>query len=145
FGDVPKIIVVLVFCFFPITVAGVDGLTSTDPDLVALLRAMGASRWQIWVKVRLKAAQPSLFSGIRLAATYSVGSAIIAEYITSDRGIGYYMRSAFKAFHTDQAISAVAIAVVMSLALVAIVNLVERILLPWYFTEARDWNEPGIY
>jgi ABC-type nitrate/sulfonate/bicarbonate transport system permease component len=145
FGDTPKIIVVLVYCFFPITVAGVDGLNSTDPDLVALLRAMGATRWQVWWKVRIRAALPLVFSGIRIATTYSVGSAIIAEYITSDQGIGYYMRSAFKAAHNDQAYAAAVIAAVLSIVLVQLVNLIERIVLPWYFTEARDWNEPGIY
>src|SRR5947207_1434199 len=76
FGILPKVVVVILFCFFPITVATVDGLTATDPDLVALLRAMGASRVQIWRKVRFPSALPSFFSGLRLAATYSVTGAI---------------------------------------------------------------------
>src|SRR4051812_38159864 len=59
----PKVIVVVLFCFFPIAVATIDGLAATDPDLVALLRAMGASRGQIWRKVRFPAALPSFFSG----------------------------------------------------------------------------------
>ena len=145
FGDEPKIIVVLLYCFFPITVATIDGLTSTDPDLVALLRAMGASRWQVWRKVRFPAALPALFSGVRIAATYSVGSAIIAEYITSDRGLGYYLRSAFKSYHPDQAFAGIVIAAALSIALVITVEVIERIMLPWYHTSARHWNEPGIY
>ena len=94
FGIEPKIVVVTLFCFFPIAVNTVDGLTATDPDLVALLRAMGASRVQIWRKVRFPAALPSLFSGLRIAATYSVTGAIFGEYVTSQYGLGQYLRSA---------------------------------------------------
>jgi ABC-type nitrate/sulfonate/bicarbonate transport system permease component len=147
FGIEPKVIVVLLFCFFPIAVATIDGLTATDPDLVALLRAMGASRGQIWRKVRFPSALPSLFSGLRIAATYSMTGAIFGEYITSQYGLGQYLRSAFSSGDTAQAFVPIVITVVLRIGLVLIVAAVERIALPWYFTEAREvqWSEPGIY
>ena len=98
----PKVIVVVLFCFFPITVATIDGLTATDPDLVSLLRAMGASRLQIWRIVRFPSALPSFFSGLRIAATYSVTGAIVGEYVTSNAGLGNYLRSAFSNYRSDQ-------------------------------------------
>ena len=145
FDILPKVIVVILFCFFPITVATVDGLTATDPDLVALLRAMGASRVQIWRKVRLPSALPSFFSGLRLAATYSVTGAIAGEYITSQYGLGQYLRLALNQSKNEQAFVAIVITSLLSIALVVIVNIAERAALPWYFTEAREWIEPGIY
>ncbi len=147
FGIEPKVFVVVLFCFFPIAVTTIDGLTATDPDLVALLRAMGASRGQVWRKVRFPSALPSLFSGLRVAATYSVTGAIFGEYVTSQYGLGQYLRSAFSSFASDQVFAAIVITALLSIGLVAVVIVVERLVLPWFFTEAREalWSEPGIY
>jgi ABC-type nitrate/sulfonate/bicarbonate transport system permease component len=147
FGIEPKVIVVVLFCFFPIALSTIDGLTATDPDLVALLRAMGASRGQIWRKVRFPAALPSLFSGLRIAATYSVTGAIVGEYITSQFGLGQYLRSALSSGQNDQAFASIVITSVLSIVLVTLVGVAERIALPWYLTQAREaqWTEPGIY
>jgi ABC-type nitrate/sulfonate/bicarbonate transport system permease component len=143
----PKVIVVILFCFFPIAVATIDGLNATDPDLVALLRAMGASRLQIWRIVRFPAALPSFFSGLRIAATYSVTGAIVGEYITSQYGLGQYLRSAFSRSQIDQAFAAIVITSLLSIGLVGLVALAERLMLPWFFTTAREtqWTESGIF
>jgi ABC-type nitrate/sulfonate/bicarbonate transport system permease component len=147
FGIWPKVIVVILFCFFPVAIATVDGLTATDPDLVALLKAMGATRWQIWRKVRFPATLPSFFSGLRIAATYSVTGATVGEFVASQYGLGTYLRSAINQSRNDQAFAAITITALLSIGLVVLVNVLERIALPWYFTEAREaqWNEPGIY
>lgn len=147
FGLEPKVIVVVLFCFFPIAVAMIDGLTATDPDLVALLRAMGARRGQIWRMVRLPAAMPAFFSGLRIAATYAVGGAIVGEFITSEYGLGQYLRQAFNQRGFAQGFAAIVIASALSMALVGLVSLLERLALPWYFSQARSaqWDEPGIY
>jgi ABC-type nitrate/sulfonate/bicarbonate transport system permease component len=147
FGIEPKVVVVVLFCFFPIAVATIDGLTATDPDLVALLRAMGASREQIWRKVRMPSALPSLFSGLRIAATYSVTGAIFGEYVTSQYGLGQYLRSAFSSGNVAQAFVPIVLTALLSIGLVALVALAERLMLPWFYTSAREahWEEPGIY
>lgn len=147
FGIEPKVVVVVLFCFFPIAVATIDGLTATDPDLIALLRAMGASRLQIWRMVRLPSALPALFSGLRIAATYSVTGAIFGEYVTSQYGLGQYLRSAFSGGQTNQAFVPIVLTALLSIGLVAIVTLVERLMLPWFYSGQREanWNEPGIY
>ncbi len=147
FDTAPKVAVVILFCFFPIMVSTLDGLNGTDPDLVALLRAMGASRGQIWRKVRLPSALPAFFSGLRIAATYSIGGAIVGEYVTSSKGLGYVMRLQFSQGHVADAFVPVVIIVLLSIGLVELVNLAERVVMPWYFTEAREtqWAEPGIY
>jgi len=148
FGLLHKLIVVVLFCFFPITVNTVDGLAATDPDLVALLKSMGATRWQRWRMVRFPAALPSFFSGLRVAMTYSVTGAITSEYvIPSNDGLGRYLRAAFGSFAIDQAFAAIVIVALLSVLLVLIVSIVERLALPWFYSQARTthWNEPGIY
>src|SRR5262249_30836433 len=81
-----KAIVVLLVCFFPITVALADGLRSADPELMKLYRSFGAGRVRIFWSVRLPGALPALFSGIRIAITYSVIGAIFSEYIGANAG-----------------------------------------------------------
>jgi ABC-type nitrate/sulfonate/bicarbonate transport system permease component len=147
FGAEPKVAVVVLFCFFPVTVAMIDGLMATDPDLVALLRAMAASRWQIWRKVRLPSSLPSMFSGLRIAAAYSIGGAVIGEFITAQYGLGQYLRSAYNTGQVDQGFAAIVITAALSVGLVVVIGLIERLSLPWYFSLSRQgqWDEPGIY
>jgi ABC-type nitrate/sulfonate/bicarbonate transport system permease component len=138
FGVESKIVIVALFAFFPIAVATLDGLTGTDTELVALLKAMGATRGQIWRKVRLPSALPSLFSGLRIAATYAIGGAMIGEFVTAQYGLGQYLRQAFNQSRLDQGFAAVVIASALSVILVACVGLIERLFLSWYFTPERE-------
>ncbi|GHO75787.1 nitrate ABC transporter permease [Ktedonobacter sp. SOSP1-85] len=137
FDILPKVILVVLYCFFPITVACADGLLSVDPDLVRLMRSMRASRWQILWLVRLPGAMPSFFSGLRIAATYSVTGAIIGEYVGAEQGLGIFMQTSANAHAIVLVFAAIVITTVLSLALFALVSLVERIVLPWQESEQR--------
>jgi ABC-type nitrate/sulfonate/bicarbonate transport system permease component len=146
FGSGPKITVVVLFCFFPVALNTFSGLQSADPELLSLLRAMGASSFQVWTKARLPAAMPSFFAGLRIAATYSVVGAIFGEYITAQRGLGVFLKRSYSSFRLDQVYLAILLTAVLSLLLVVLVNLVERLALRWYFTARRKaWRGPGIY
>ncbi len=146
FGSGPKIIVVVLFCFFPVALNTFSGLQSADPELLSLLRAMGATSRQAWLKVRLPAAMPSFFSGLRIAATYSVVGAIFGEYITAQRGLGMFLKRSYSSFRLDQAYLAIILTALLSLLLVLLVNLIERLALRWYYTTRRaSWRGPGIY
>ena len=147
FGRAPTVVVVILFTFFPMTIATVDGLAATDPDYVALLRSMGATRAQIWNRVRLPAALPSFFSGLRLAVTYSVVAATVGEWVGGSEGLGLYMLRSKNALKTDQVFLAVLVTTALSIGLFAAVSIVERIALPWRrASEAREqWEETGIY
>lgn len=143
FGLTPKVLIVALFCFFPIAINTADGLSAADPELLALLRAMGATRRQIWTKVRLPASLPYFFSGLRIAATYSVAGAIIGEWVGASQGLGIYMLRSANAFRTDQVFSAILISSLLSLLLFLIVFLIERALIPWYHSTQREaqWKE----
>lgn len=127
-----KLIVVILYCFFPIAVACADGLASVEPAMIRLLRSMKASRWQILWMVRLPAAMPSFFSGLRIAATYSVVGAIFGEYVGAEKGLGIYMQRATNSFATAQVFAAIVVTAALSLALFGLVSLIERLALPWY-------------
>jgi ABC-type nitrate/sulfonate/bicarbonate transport system permease component len=147
FGLMPKVIIVVLVCFFPMAVSTADGLASTDPDLVALLRAMGASRRQIWRIVRLPSALPSFFSGLRVAVTYSVVGATIGEWVGGSAGLGLYMLRSKNALATDQVFVAILITTAISIGLFAALYLIERAVLPWYHSAQRSeqWEDAGIY
>jgi len=146
FGSGPKITVVVLFCFFPVALNTFSGLQSADPELLSLLRAMGANSRQVWTKARLPAAMPSFFAGLRIAATYSVVGAIFGEYITAQRGLGVFLKRSYSSFRLDQVYLAILVTALLSLLLVVLVNLVERLALRWYYTARRKaWRGPGIY
>ena len=128
----PKVIVVALYCFFPIAVATADGLASAEPDLLKLLKSMGASRWQILWLVRLPGAMPSFFSGLRIAATYSVTGAIVGEFVGARKGLGIYMILSSNSHAIPVVFALIFVTAVLSLVLFGLVSLVERLALPWY-------------
>lgn len=143
YGILPKIIVVALVCFFPIVVNTADGLRATDPDQIALLRTMGASRRDTFFKVQLPGAMPMVYSGIKVGITYSVMGAILGEWVGASRGIGVFMLRATNSFRTDWVFVSIGITAIMSLMLFGLVTLVERITLRWHFAANRKerWEE----
>jgi len=147
FGMIPTVSIVVLFCFFPLTVSTADGLASSDPELVALLRAMGAKRRQIWRMVRLPSALPSFFTGLRMAVTYSIVAATIGEWVGGSSGLGLYLLRSKNALATDQVFAAMLITSLLSVALFVLVYVIERLVLPWYHSLERkeQWEGQGIY
>ena len=127
----PKIALVTLICFFPITVNTVDGLRAVDSEAVTLLRTFGATKRQIFTKVRWPAALPFFFSGLRLAATYSVIGAVFGELLGASSGLGYYIRAQTPRFKTPEVYAATLILVLLGVALFLLVRLVEWVALPW--------------
>ena len=86
FGMAPKITLVVVTTFFPIAVGLLDGYKSVDPDEINLLRSMRANRLQIFLHVKIPAALPYFFSGLRVSASYAVVGAVISEWLGDLKG-----------------------------------------------------------
>jgi ABC-type nitrate/sulfonate/bicarbonate transport system permease component len=143
YGILPKVIVVGLICFFPIVVNTADGLRSADPEMIALLRTMGASQRDIFLKVRLPGAMPAIFTGIKIGVTYSVVGAILGEWVGGSAGLGIFMLRSTNSFRTDWVFVAIAITALLSIILFALVAAIERLALPWYYTAAREerWQE----
>ena len=143
YGIWPKVIVVGLVCFFPIVVNTADGLRSADPDLIALLRTMGASRRDTFFKVRLPGAMPTIYSGVKIAITYSVVGAILGEWVGGSKGLGIFMLRSSNSFRTDWVFVSIAITAILSVSLFGLVAILERATLPWYHTPLRyeRWEE----
>ena len=132
FGLTPKVIVVALVTFFPVTVGWVDGFASTERGAANLLRSMGANRWQVFRLVRLPGALPAFFSGLRIAITYAVVAAIFAEYVGARHGLGIFMQQQQNSFRTDLVIAAVVVTAALSIALFLATAAVERLAIPWH-------------
>ncbi len=146
FGLLPKVLVVGLVCFFPIVVAGADGFRSTDPDLIKLFRTFGAGRWVIFRQVRFPGALPSLFSGIRIAITYSVIGAVWGEYVGAQWGLGILMQRAQHSYQVALVFAAIVVIAALSIGLFLLTALVERLVIPWRFRyEAEETVQmPGV-
>ncbi|AJS60993.1 ABC transporter permease [Paenibacillus sp. IHBB 10380] len=131
FGLLPKFILITLVCFFPVAVAAMDGLRQADRTMLEYMRMIGATKGQIFTKLELPHALPSMFSGIRIAATYSVMGAVIAEWVGSDKGIGYYMMLQKASYRTDRMFLSISIIVILSLFMHTAIVLLEKGLVRW--------------
>lgn len=131
-GLLPKVIVVFLVCFFPIVVSLVDGLDSVDTDLLNLFKTMGAGKVQVFRYLKLPASMVNFFSGLRIAATYSIMGAVIAEWLGGEKGIGIYMLRVKHSYALDKMFAAVLIIVVLSLVMFKVISLLENVTMPWY-------------
>ena len=131
YGIGPKVAMVALVCFFPITVNLVDGLRSTPPELLKLMRSMGASRVQSLWKVELPSSLPQLFSGLRLAATVSVIGAVFGEWAGAENGLGRLVLLATQQIETPRAYAGILLLALIAIALFVAVSLAERALVPW--------------
>lgn len=140
FGLLPKLIVVFLMAFFPVTVTTADALRRTDPDLVRLMRSFGSRDGPVLWHVRLPAALPDVFSGMRLAAAYAVVGAVVAEWTGSSQGLGYTILRASSQFDAADSFAAIAVASIMGIALFGTVSLIERLVIRW--PTGTGWREP---
>jgi ABC-type nitrate/sulfonate/bicarbonate transport system permease component len=131
YGIGPKIAIVALICFFPLTVNVADGLRSVDPQQLKLMRSMGASRLRTLRTVELPSAVPHLFSGLRVAATVSVIGAVFGEWAGADRGLGRLVLLGINQLETPRVYAGIVILMMMSLAMFALVTLIQRLAAPW--------------
>lgn len=130
FGLAPKILTVTMMCFFPIAVSFADGMAQVDAGYVNLLRAYGASRLQLYTLAKMPASLPSLLSGLKVAATYSVSGAVVGEWIASQEGLGYYLLRVKNNYMLDKVFACVLVIILLSLAMNALIRLLQRLLAP---------------
>ena len=133
FGPLPKVLVVAVFGFFPVAVSTLRGIESVEDDTIRLMRSLGAGRWATFIGVRLPAALPTAFSGVRLAAVYAPIGAITGEWVGAQNGLGPLMINANSTLDTALVFAAILYLTVIAIALVLTVSVVEHYAIPWYF------------
>lgn len=125
YGWAPKISLAFLISFFPVVISTVVGLQSLDKALVNMVRSMGASEWQTFFKVRLPAALPSIFGGLKVAISLAVIGAVIGEYIAAEKGLGYLQLQANSQFDTTLNFATVVTISLVGVLLYFILALVE--------------------
>lgn len=133
----PKVILIILVTFFPVTVGLLDGFRSVDRDAVGLLRSMGAGRVRIFRYLKCPSAMPQFFSGLRIAAAYSVVGAVISEWLGGFAGLGVYMTRVKSAFAFDKMFAVIFLISAISLALMALVEFAERRCMPYRRLDQR--------
>jgi NitT/TauT family transport system permease protein len=131
FGQTPKIVMVILVCFFPILISAMAGLTSTPSDLGELARSLSASRVKTFLKVRLPWALPQIFVGLKVAISLAVIGAVIAEFSGASQGLGFVIVNSGQQADTPLAFVAIVLLAVLSIGLFYILVGIERLLLPW--------------
>ncbi|MBM3714000.1 MAG: ABC transporter permease [Actinobacteria bacterium] len=131
YGYLPKIIIVILICFFPITISLLQGLVTVDKDFIDLMRSMGAGKYQIYRLVKIPSAMPNFFAGLKIAATYSIMGATIGEWVGGKHGLGVYMIRAKQSFATDKVFASIIIITALSILFLKIIEFVEKKFMPW--------------
>jgi putative hydroxymethylpyrimidine transport system permease protein len=131
YGLLPKVVIVALICFFPIVVNGLDGLRLVDDDFIAMMRTLDATRWSIFRKVEFPGALPSIFSGMRVAATFAAIGAVFGEWAGSSQGLGYLIQASTPNLQTARIFAAILLLTLIAMALFGLVSLLERIFCPW--------------
>jgi NitT/TauT family transport system permease protein len=131
FGQWPKVVMVLLMCFFPIVISTAQGMKSTPTELVELMRSLNASRAQEFFKLRLRYAMPQIFTGFKVAISLAVIGAVISEFVGATKGLGYVIQQSGASADTTLAFAAITLLSVMSIVLFYGLVLLEHLLLPW--------------
>lgn len=131
YGMAPKVALVVIVTFFPITVGLLDGLKSADPDAIELLEAMNATDWQIFRHIKLPSSIPYFFAGLRIAVSYSVVGAVISEWLGGFEGLGVYMIRVKKSYSFDKMFAVILLVSCISLLLMKLVSVLKKACMPW--------------
>jgi ABC-type nitrate/sulfonate/bicarbonate transport system permease component len=131
FGIGPKLAIIALICFFPITVNTLDGLRSVDPDLTKMMRTLDASRWQSFRRVEAPTALPYFFSGAKIAVAVAVIGAVFGEWAGSSSGLGHLIQQASAQLQTARTFAAVVVLSALAIVLFGLLAVVERRVAWW--------------
>jgi ABC-type nitrate/sulfonate/bicarbonate transport system permease component len=131
FGLTPKIVTVALMCFFPVAISFADGLADVDKRKVDLVRQMGAGTLQIYRLVKIPAALTALFSGLHVAASYSVLGAVVGEWLGGEKGLGFYMLRVKNAYMLDRVFAVILVIITLSILLNQFFRWFKWVITPW--------------
>jgi ABC-type nitrate/sulfonate/bicarbonate transport system permease component len=130
----PKVTLIIITSFFPITIGLLDGFRSADRDALNLLKAMGANRLQRFLHIKLPSAMSHFFAGLRISVSYSIIGAVVAEWLGGFTGLGVYMTRVRKSYSFDKMFAVIFFISFISLLLMAGVTALQKALMPWEHT-----------
>lgn len=131
FSIAPKITLVVLTTFFPITVSLIDGYKSCDKDEINLIKSMGGNSFTVFRHIKFPSALPQFFSGLKVSASYAIVGGVISEWLGGFEGLGVYMTRAQKAYAFDKMFAVIILISAISLVLMLFVSLLEKALTRW--------------
>jgi NitT/TauT family transport system permease protein len=137
FGLAPIVTITVLLTFFPIVISAVVGFKGTSPSMISLAKIVGLTPMQIFLKIRMPAAMPEIFGGLKVAATLAVLGVIVAEFVSSQEGLGHVVLVSMSAINTPRAFAAIILIVGLSLILFNALELIEKALMPWRRKQAE--------
>src|SRR5207237_32785 len=135
FGLTPKVLIVFLLTFFPVVVASIAGFKSADPDIMDFARTTGASRWKMFLRIRLPQALPSIFTGLKVGAALASTAAVVAEFVASDRGLGYLLLQYNGNLDTPMVFAVIVLLSLIGLVIYYAVEIAERFTIPWHVSQ----------
>jgi NitT/TauT family transport system permease protein len=134
-GAAPKIAIAFLIAVFAIVIDTVLGLKSVHPDIVDLAKSLRGSRLATLFRIRFPCALPSMFAGMKVGVGLALVGAIVGEFVSSQRGLGYVILSAQGMFDTTRVFVAILVLAFMGVALFWLLALLERIAIPWHASQ----------
>jgi putative hydroxymethylpyrimidine transport system permease protein len=131
YGIAPKVVIIALVCFFPLTINALDGLRSVEPEAVKMMRSLDASRWQLFRRVEAPTALPHVFTGAKIAVVIAPIGAVFAEWAGSSAGLGHLIQSDTANFEVARQFATVAVLSAMALGLMGLTVLAERRVVGW--------------
>jgi NitT/TauT family transport system permease protein len=138
YGITTNMFIAFLVSFFPVLINTITGLDTIEDDLLDLVRYLHASKLQLFVKIRIPNSLPYIFSGLKICATMSIVGAIVGEFISSDKGLGYVITNAQYTLDTPPVFASLIIISLSGSGLFLIITLFERLLMPWAFVKERE-------
>jgi NitT/TauT family transport system permease protein len=135
FGFAPKLLLVFLLSFFPIVVSSIVGFKSVDPDVMDFARTTGAGGWRLFLKIRLPQALPHIFTGLKVGAALSATAAVVAEFVASDKGLGYLLLQYNGQLETPMVFAIIVLLSLIGLAVYYAVEIIERLAIPWHVSQ----------
>jgi NitT/TauT family transport system permease protein len=139
-----KVLIAFLIAFFPIMVSTMVGLAAIDPDMVTMFRSMGAGPYRTFIKLRLPAALPNIFAGLKIGMSLAVVGAVVTEFVAAERGLGYYLLYANGQLDTPGVFGALLVLTVIGVVLYYLVEGVERIFVPRALSREADPTQAGM-
>jgi NitT/TauT family transport system permease protein len=137
FGFTPKLLLVFLLSFFPIVVSSLAGFKSADRDVMDFARTTGASAWRLIFKIRLPQALPHIFTGLKVGAALAATAAVVAEFVASDKGLGYLLLQYNGNIDTPMVFATIVLLSLLGLAVYYVVEIIERLAIPWHVSQQQ--------
>jgi putative hydroxymethylpyrimidine transport system permease protein len=131
YGVAPKVVIIALVCFFPLTINALDGLRAVEPEAVKMMRSLDASRWQLFRRVEAPTALPHVFTGAKIAVVIAPIGAVFAEWAGSSAGLGHLIQSDAANFEVARQFATVAVLSATALGLMGLTVLAERRVVRW--------------